>query len=116
MKTGTVIGITIGVLVAVLALTWVVQGNNFFLNKVFLPANEQVRRETFEQSKAYRQGMIQELQNMRFEYAKATPAQKDALASIILHRVSDFDLTQPDVPADLRQFIEELKRERLNAR
>lgn len=47
---------------------WVVKGNNFFLSKIFNPAEEQVRRETFEESKAYNQGMIQELQNMQFQY------------------------------------------------
>ena len=50
-----------------------------------------MRRETFEESKAYNAGMIQELQNMQFEYVKAAPEQKDALASIILHRVADYD-------------------------
>ncbi len=111
-----VAGAVIGILVAVLALTWIVQGNDFFMFKVFAPAYEQVRRDTFEQSKAYNQGMIQELQNMQFEYAKATPEQKEALASVILHRAADFNLDQPQVPADLRAFIAQLKRERTQAR
>ena len=102
--------------VSILALTWVFTGNDFFLYKVFAPKQEQVRRQVFEQTKAYNQGMIQELQNMQFEYVKATPEQKDALASIILHRSADFDLDQPQVPTDLRQFILELKRERATAR
>ena len=59
---------TIGILVALLALGWLFTGNDFFLFKVFAPKYEQVRRETFEQSKAYRQGAIQELQNMQFQY------------------------------------------------
>lgn len=108
---GTVVACILA-LALVLALVWVVQGNNFFMYKVFAPAQEQVRRDTFEQSRAYRQGMIQELQNMQYEYVQATPEQKDALASIILHRVADFDLTLPDVPTDLRQFIEQLREQR----
>lgn len=113
MKT---VGAVIGVVIAVLALTWIVQGNDFFMYKYFGPKYEQQRRDIFEKSKAYNQGMIQELQNMRFEYVKASPEQKDALASVILHRVADFDLNQPQVPDDLRQFIEQLRRERANAR
>lgn len=101
-------------LILVLGFTWIVQGNEFFLNKFFMPRNEQVRRETFEQSKAYNQGMIQELQNMQFEYIKADPAHKAALASIILHRAADYD--ENKLPADLRTFIHDLKTSQETAR
>jgi predicted restriction endonuclease len=95
---------------AALGLTWLVQGNDFFLYKTFAPKYEDVRRETFEHSKAFNQGMIQELQNMQFEYIKADEKHQDALASIILHRVADYDIEK--LPADLKKFVEELKRER----
>lgn len=97
-------------LVAMLGLTWLAQGNEFFLMKVFAPRVEQVRRETFEQSKAFNQGMIQELQNMQFEYGKATDDQKSALASVILHRAADYD--ESKMPADLRSFVDGLRNER----
>ena|SRR3990167_5257410 len=103
-------GIGIGGLVLILGIIWVAQGNNFFLYKVFAPAYEQVRRETFEQSKAYNQGMIQEIQNMQFEYIKASPEHKEALASLILHRAADYD--ESKLPSDLRAFIGELKNKR----
>ncbi|TRZ51549.1 hypothetical protein D4R99_04245 [bacterium] len=96
-------------LTIVFGLAWVIQGNDFFMYKVFAPKYEQVRRETFEQSKAYNQGMIQELQNMQFQYLQANPEQQQALAFIILHRVADFDVNK--LPADLRGFIEQLKRD-----
>ena len=101
------VGIAIAGLALFLGLIWIFQGNDFFLYKVFAPKYEQVRRETFEQSKAYRQGMVQELQNMQFEYVKADSAHKVALASIILHRAADF--SEEDMPADLRTFIRSLK-------
>ena len=101
------IGIGIAGLVLFLGLIWLFQGNDFFLYKVFAPKYEQVRRETFEESKAYRQGMIQELQNMQFEYIKADSTHKTALASIILHRAADFP--EEDMPADLRTFIRSIK-------
>ena len=106
------IGVTLLAFGLLFALGWAVQGNDFFLYKVFAPKYKQVRRDTFEQSKAYNQGMIQELQNMQFEYVKATPDQQAALRSIILHRASDFDIDQPEVPADLRRFIQQLRREK----
>lgn len=105
--------IVFGVLAAfvfVFGLVWLVQGNDFFLYSVFAPKYEAVRRETFEQSKAYRQGMVQELQNMQFEYIKATPSQQDALASIILHRAADVD--ENILPSDLREFIRGLRQKR----
>lgn len=112
--TGKIVAIALATIVALLALTWIVQGNEFFLTKVFAPKYEEVRRETFEQSKAYNQGMIQELQNMQFEYAKATPEQQKALASVILHRAADYDSSK--LPTDLREFIDHLRQERINAR
>ena len=81
MKT---VSVVLGVLVALLAVVWLVEGNDFFLYKVFAPRREVVRREVFEQSKAYRQGMVMELQAMQAEYVKATPEQQKSLASIIL--------------------------------
>ena len=104
------IALVLGLFLLLFSFGWLIQGNDFFLYKYFAPKYESVRRETFEQSKAYNQGMIQEIQNMRFEYVKATPEQKDALASIILHRVADYNLDK--MPYDLRTFIETLRKER----
>lgn len=102
-------GIGVLVLTLLLGLSWIFQGNDFFMYKVFGLKYENTRREIFEQSKAYNQGVIQELQNMQFEYIKADEAHKNALASIILHRSADYDVDR--LPADLRAFINELKRE-----
>lgn len=44
---------------------------------------------------------------MQFEYVKATPSQKEALATIILHRAADYDVDK--LPADLRSFIQSLR-------
>ena len=104
------IGVVIALLVLVLGVTWIFQGSDFFLYKVFGLKYEDQRREIFEHSKAFNQGMIQELQNMQFEYVKADEKHKDALASIILHRVADYDVSK--LPPDLKKFIDDLRRER----
>lgn len=115
MKDNFSFGVAIvGILALMLGVTWIVQGNDFFMFKVFAPKYEQVRREVFEQSKAYNQGMIQELQNMQFEYLRADQEHQSALASIILHRAADFD--QDKLPPQLRNFITQLKAERSIAR
>ena len=111
------IAASVGVLALILGLSWVFMGNEFFLYKYFAPRQEAVRRQVFEQSRAFNQGMVQELQNMQFDYVKTTdPAAKTALASIILHRASGYNLDDPIVPADLRGFVAMLKQEHLEAR
>ncbi len=103
-----VVGAVVIILLA-LVLDWAIMGNQFFLYKAFAPKMEQARRETFEQSKAYNDGMIQELRSMQFDYVNADDAHKIALKSIILHRIAGFP--EEHIPTDLRQFVEELKKE-----
>ncbi len=108
-----VVKVFVALVILVLAMTWIATGNEFFLYKVFAPAQEGVRRQVFEQTKSYNQGMVQELQNMQFEYIKAAPEHKDALASIILHRAADYDVNK--MPSDLRSFILQLRSERTSS-
>lgn len=103
--------IGVAVFIGLFLVTWAFQGNDFLLFKVFAPKQEQVRREVFEQSKAYNQGMVQELQNMQLQYVQADSVHKDAIASIILQRTADYDLTK--LPSDLRSFVQKLKDDRL---
>lgn len=103
---GVIFAVMFG-LVILLGLGWVIQGNSFFMYRMFAPKMEQVRRDVFEQSKAYNQGMIQELQNMQFQYEQADDAHKAALGSIILHRAADYDSER--MPSDLYAFIQQLK-------
>jgi hypothetical protein len=94
-----------------LALGWLFTGNDFFLYKVFAPKYEQVRRETFEQSKAYVQGNLQELRAMQLQYVQASPEHQAALRAVILHRTADFPADK--LPADLATFIQTLKNQSL---
>jgi hypothetical protein len=101
----------LGGLFAMLVIAFALQGTAFFLYKVFAPRQEAVRRDVFEQSKAYNEGMRQELQNMAFQYAQADEGHKSALASLILHRVADYDISKLD--PDMLNFVERLRAERL---
>lgn len=100
--------ITVGalILVGILALSWLFLANDTAQQKVFAPAQESIRRQTFENSKAYRQGLAQELENMQFEYNLADDAHKPALASIIKHRAAD--APAGSLPYDLETFIRSL--------
>ena len=107
-------GLLLASLIVSLGLTWIVQGNDFFMYRFFGLRYENTRREIFEQSKAYRQGMVQEVQNMLFEYEQADEGHKAALGSMILHRAADV----PDdaMPADLRASIQQLREKERNRR
>lgn len=108
----SLVGIGILGLVALLGFGWLLTGNNLAMQNFFNPKFEAVRRNTFEQSKAYNEGMVQELQNMQFEYIKADKDAKLALRAIILHRSANFN--ENNLPTDLYEFIQNLKRERAN--
>lgn len=101
-----IIGLSILALVSLFALGWLVAGNNLAMMKVFAPATEQVRRETFEQSKAYQDGVVQELRAYQFEYLKADEEHKAAMGPIIRHKLAGFPSDQ--LPYDLQQFVSTL--------
>ena len=104
------VGLSLLGLILLLSLCWISVGNEFFLYKFFTPKIVQVQREVFENSRSFNQGMVQELENMRFEYEKEKDLNaKVALKSIILHRASGYNLNNPIVPYDLRVFINNLK-------
>lgn len=94
-------------LVTILGIGWFVHANYLAETAVFAPAEEAVRRSTFEQSKAYRQGMAQEIRAMQQDYTMADDAHKKALRSIIVHRTADLELSQ--LPSDLASFVAEMR-------
>lgn len=96
------------IVVGILVLMWVFMGNNFFLYKVFAPMFEQTRREVFENTKSYQQGMVQDLSRIREEYIQAQPDNKPMLAQVYLFRLSDFDRSK--LPPQLRLFTSQLER------
>lgn len=102
-----VFGVIVLVLAGIFGLVWIASYNNIALMKVFAPATEQVRRETFEQSKAYRDGLIQELRAMQFEYMRADEAHKAGMKNVIRHRLAGFP--EDAIPADLQAFIKEVE-------
>jgi hypothetical protein len=109
---GKIIGICLLVVVVGLGLDWVSTGNDFFLYKYFAPKQAQVQRHVYEQTPSYVKGMVQDLQDKQFQYVQADAAHKAGLADLILHDAAGVNLNDPDVPADLREFIQKLKDDR----
>ena len=102
-----VIGSILGLLILTLGIGWASAGNDFAMFRFFAPRREAVRREVFEQSKAYRQGMINELRDYQMQYIKGDAAQKAAMATLIIRQADQ--IPAEALPADLAQFITTLR-------
>jgi len=108
MSKGKIFWSVVGVLIAILGLTWFIQGSDFFLYKFWAPKYANVERKVFEGTVSYNQGMVQELQNMQFDYEKTTDKDaKAALGSVILHRVDAYGYDK--LPSDLKMFVDKIK-------
>lgn len=96
------------VVAGLLSLTWVIQGNDFFMYRVFGIQYENTRREIFEQSRAFNEGMAQELGRMWLDYQRATdPGEKAAIRSLVQHRAAGYDTERIENP-QLRGFVRQM--------
>jgi hypothetical protein len=102
-----IVGLCVLGLVVILGLTWFVQGNDFFMYKFFAPKYEQVRHDTFKNSQAYTDGMVEELQQYMLEYQKADSEHKAALKTVIIRQSAKVD--EKYLPSDVRNFVDRLK-------
>ena len=66
------------------------QETDYRITQHYAPKYEDVRRTTFEHSRAYNQGTVQNLSMDYQEYLGASPEHKAALRSLILHRYADY--------------------------
>lgn len=102
-----IVGIFILILFVSFVIGWMAMGNELLATKFFAPKFEAVRRSTFEQSKAYKQGVIQELNKAYTDYSKASPEERKAIASIVRNQVADID--EKELPTYLRIFVDEIR-------
>src|SRR5262245_51066674 len=103
VSVGKIVLYVIGLFFFMIALGWVAQGNEFFLAKFFMPKYEQLRRETYEQSKSYRQGSVQRLNELCKQISDADEGHQPALYSIVAHEFAEWDTK--DVPEYLRSCL-----------
>jgi len=89
MGTMKIIGISVLSLISVVALCFFLNALDFGLFKTFAPKYEQVRRDTFEQSQAYNEGMRRDLESATF-----------------IHRAEGYP---NQLPADLQSFYQSIQ-------
>lgn len=95
------------VLIGILALSWILQGNDWFMYKFWAPKYEAVRRETYEQTKSYRQGSVQRLNTLCTQIDAADDDHKSMLRDVVAHEFAEWD--SADVPAYLRACLEQAR-------
>lgn len=103
IKPSSVLKWALIVLVACLALDWVVMGNQFFMYKYFAPQQEAARRNVYEHSKSYHQGSVQRLNSLCTQINDADPDHKTMLYDVVKQEFAEWD-TQ-DVPDYLRPCL-----------
>lgn len=99
--------ITIVVLILFGALGFGIREYALVSESHFAPKEEAVRRNTFEQSRAYNEGVAQQLQSYQLAYVKGTPEQQQAIASMVLHEVAGVDESR--LPPSLYAFVTQIK-------
>lgn len=109
IKTSTVVKYALMALAVIIGLTWVFQGNDFYLYKVFAPKQEQVRRETYEQSRAFIQGTIDDLRQDQRVWISGDAEQKKMMRAVVLHKADQIKMDQ--LPDDLQTWITGLRQE-----
>ena len=70
---------------------------------------ESVKTDIYRENKAYVEGTVRDLRDLRREYKAANAEHRDAVKDLILHRAGELDWDR--LPGDLRDFLNELEGE-----
>ena len=97
-----------GFVAAVIAVIFVIGLFGLGWNKFFLPKQENIRRDVFEETQSYVHGKIQDLAKYKLEYDNASTEEQDALRFIIVNRFAEFDETKIKA-AGLRNFLTKIR-------
>lgn len=98
----------LAVFAAFIALDWLVQGENFFMYKFWAPKYEAARRQTYEQTKSYKQGSIQRLNTLCNQVETADDDHKPMVRDIINQEFAEWNTD--DVPVYLQGCLIQARR------
>ena len=98
------IGVFVGLLAVVFALTYTQLG--FF--QFFAPKFKNVERKVFEETKSYVHGKIQDLAKYKAEYDRADDKDREAIRQIIIMRFAEFDESQIRA-INLKRFLIQMR-------
>lgn len=102
-----VVGVFIACVCLLLVFAFGIPAIQLSVMRMYGTELESVRTDIYRENKSYVEGTIRDLRELHVDYVKATDSQKEALASLILHRANELDWDR--LPADVREFLNELK-------
>lgn len=79
----------------------------FNIRAFFAPKYENLRRNVFENSQSYNDGMAQQLNSYYLEYQKTDEAGRQTLRSVISHQYANYPANR--LPAHLQSFLISIK-------
>ena len=80
---------------------------NYETTAVFAPKYAEIRNQTFHNTQAYNDGMVNDLADLQLQYQSAkTPEQKASIRAVILQRFAAYPKDR--LPAELRTFYDAL--------
>lgn len=94
--------------VAGFGFTFISDAFNLFSYKFWAPKQEAARRQTYEQTKSYRQGSIQRLNTLCTQVASADDDHKPMLNGVINHEFAEW--SENDVPDYLQACLANARR------
>jgi hypothetical protein len=99
----------VGGVLALLAITFGLNYADLQSYAFFAPRVEAVRNKTFQQSQAYNDSVVRDLENFRLEWAdpKTTNDQKYVIKSTAIHRFEVYPINS--LPMDLQAFYHQLQ-------
>jgi hypothetical protein len=100
----------IGVIVTLIAFTWIVSAIELGSFAFWAPRQENVKRNVFEHTQSYVDGKIQDLASYKEQYEKAKdPQDKQIIQNVVRDRYTNFDATTMDNVPELRQFLVQMR-------
>ena len=98
---------TIGTILFIFVIVFVIEGLGLVTLGVFGPWREEIRRETFEETKSFNESKKQDLIRYRLQYLQAEANEKEAIASTIRMMFADYD--ESKLEPELAEFLRDIK-------
>lgn len=95
---------TIVAVIGVLALIYLIVGTNLIVGREFSKFAEETRRQVFEESRSYQEGMAQDLDRLCLEWQTTDNA---AIATSIRHRSSGF---KGELPTHIQECVDKARK------
>lgn len=103
------LGVISLILILVVGLAFGIPALQLTVMRMYGTELESVETDIYRENKSYVEGTIRDLRELHVDYIKADTSQKEALASLILHRANELDTDR--LPSDVREFLKELRGE-----